>query len=309
MSSRLPLPPQNLAARVGVADGADPIAFYLREGAALRGSIDGMLPGDWAWAGKRVLDFGCGSARVLRHFEREAGEATFIGCDVDEQSIAWDQANLSPPFRFFKSELMPPLAVDSKSLDLIWAMSVFTHIGDSWSSWLLEMHRLLAPGGLLIASYLGEGMWEALVGEPYVEDQVGMTVLGHWRGPDAWVLHSEWWLREHWGRAFDFLEVRRPARSATGPAEIEHSLLLLRKRPVEVTAGELESIDAEEHRELAGLQTSLRLTQRDLSTATAEQREEGERAARLYYESSHSWRLTAPLRKAGALRRRVSVFR
>jgi len=57
---------------------------------------------------------------------------------------------------------------------------VFTHI-ENWSPWLLEMHRVLKPDGILIASFLGEGMWAPLVREPYREAEVGMTVLRHWR--------------------------------------------------------------------------------------------------------------------------------
>ncbi len=77
---------------------------------------------------------------------------------IDRASIEWDEANLSPPFRFFHNGLAPALSLSGASLDLIWAMSVFTHITDLWSDWLVEMHRLLAPGGILIASFLGEGM-------------------------------------------------------------------------------------------------------------------------------------------------------
>jgi hypothetical protein len=70
-------------------------------------------------------------------------------------------------------------------------------------------------------------MWEALVGEPYREDEVGMTVLRHWEtgdaGPD--VLHSEWWLRAHWGRAFEILEVARPPRRGDGSPEVTHSYI------------------------------------------------------------------------------------
>ena len=97
--------------------------------------------------------------------------------------------------------------------DLVYATSVFTHIGDLWSDWLLELHRILAPGGRLISSFLGEGMWEALIGEAYREDAVGMTVRGHWTEQDAWVFHSEWWLREHWGRLFDVDAVAPPPRT------------------------------------------------------------------------------------------------
>ena len=132
-------------------------------------------------------------------------------------------ANLSPPFRFLQNGLVPPLPLTAGSLDLIWAMSVFTHIADRWSDWLVEMHRLLADGGILIASFLGEGIWDALVKEPYAEDAVGMVVLHHWEGPDAWVFHSEWWLREHWGQAFEFVEVRHGVNPG------EHGVVLLRR--------------------------------------------------------------------------------
>ncbi len=258
------MPPAQLAARVGTVEGVKPLEFYVQEGERLRGVIEDMLPGGWSWRGKRALDFGCGSARVLRHFAPEADTGKFWGCDIDEASIAWDRANLSPPFRFFVSAPEPPLPLSAGSLDLIWAMSVFTHITDGWSAWIAEMHRLLAPGGVLIASFLGEGIWDALVGEPYVESKVGMAVLRHWEGPDAWVFHSEWWLREHWGRALDVLSIRRPPRTADGAPQITHSYIALRKMDGEVSPEELEQISHDEVREIAGLQTTLRLARSDL---------------------------------------------
>jgi SAM-dependent methyltransferase len=260
----LPLPPRQLAARVGTPEGADPLRFYLDEGARLRTLIDTLVPEGWSWDGKRVLDFGCGSARVLRHFEPEAPRGDFRGCDIDAESIAWNEQALSPPFGFFRNGLAPPLALPGGALDLVYAMSVFTHIADGWSAWLAELHRVLAPGGLLIASFLGEGMWEAMVEEPFREDEVGMAVLEHWTGPDAAVFHSEWWLRAHWGRAFDVLEVRRPPSDA-----ITHSHIVLRRREAPVSAAELERLDPDERREVAALATSLRLARRELARLAA----------------------------------------
>jgi SAM-dependent methyltransferase len=201
---------------------------------------------------------------VLRHFATAAKRADFVGCDIDAPSIKWAQTHLNPPFRFLHHELTPPLDLAAESLDLILAMSVFTHISDRWAEWLTEMHRLLAPNGFLLASFLGEGMWEALVEDVYREDGVGMAVLRSWDGPYAWVFHSEWWLREHWGRGFDVVQVKRPARSTTGGAEITHSYVLVRKRNVRLTPDVLQRLDPREGRELAALQTSLQLARRDI---------------------------------------------
>lgn len=265
----MPLPPADLAARVGTVDGEEPLEFYLQEGARLRALIHELLPDDWSWEDKRVLDFGCGSARVLRHFGVEACRGSFWGCDIDRASIDWAKAELTPPFQFFQNGIAPPLPQAAGSFDLIWAMSVFTHISDLWSDWLGEVHRLLAPEGVLIASFLGEGMWGPLVGEPYREDEVGMSVLRHWTGPEAWVFHSEWWLREHWGRAFDVLEVKRPPRTQDGSAQITHSYIALQKRDLEISKSEFELIASDEPRELAGLQTSLRLARNELASLAA----------------------------------------
>jgi SAM-dependent methyltransferase len=291
-SRTAPVPPPHLAARVGSVEGADPLEFYLREGAAVRERIERYLPPAWGFQGKRVLDFGCGPARVLRHFLDEARHAELWGCDIDAESIDWVQRHLSPPLRCFRNDPLPPLPIEEGYFDLVWATSVFTHI-DRWSDWLLEMHRVLAEDGLLIASFLGEGMWEALLGERYREDEVGMTVLRHWetgdRGPD--VLHSEWWLREHWGRAFDVLEVERPTRAADGSAEVTHSYISLRRRTIHVTKAELERRDPREPRELAGLETNVRLLRREIDALVAS-RSLGSMAA----ESLRDAVLRSPLR-------------
>jgi SAM-dependent methyltransferase len=264
LTNQLPVPPPELASRVGPGDRTDPLEAYEREGRDVSARIRVLLGPDWAFENRRVLDFGCGSARVLRHFHAEARTAEFWGCDIDGPSIDWLRSELSPPFHGFQSSEEPPLPFADGYLDLVWAASVFTHI-ERWAPWLAELHRVLAPGGLLVASYLGEGMWEALVREPYREDEVGMTVLHHWRGPDADVLHSEWWLRAHWGRAFEVVEVARPPRRPDGSSAVAHSWIALRKREVEVSEADLERCDPAEPRELAALRTNLRVLRYEMA--------------------------------------------
>ncbi|MCA1697943.1 MAG: class I SAM-dependent methyltransferase [Actinobacteria bacterium] len=64
----------------------------------------------------------------------------------------------------FQTGEIPPLPQPDAYFDLVWATSVFTHISDHWSAWLLELHRLLKDGGLLIATFLGRGVLEWAIG-------------------------------------------------------------------------------------------------------------------------------------------------
>jgi len=51
--------------------------------------------------------------------------------------------------------------------DLVWSVSVFTHLTDHWAGWLAELHRVLAPGGLAIVSFLGGAMYGAWTGDAW----------------------------------------------------------------------------------------------------------------------------------------------
>lgn len=235
----LPLPPEHLAERVGSGG-------YLDEGREIRDRLERMLPVGWDWTGKRVLDFGCGSGRVARHLLGTGAELS--GCDIHRESIAWLTEHL-PGLRAFANDYAPPLPVADHAFDLVYATSVFTHISEHWAAWLLEVHRVLAPGGVFVSSWLGAPMYEALLEEPYVPDAVGMVTRHAHTAEDAWVFHSEWWLRAHWGRAFEVLDVWQP------PGEITHAYVSLRRRDAVLDPDDLERVDGVEPRELAAART------------------------------------------------------
>ncbi len=248
MPSRAPLPPLHLANRVCSLRGrGDPLDSYERLGAAAKGAILELLPADWSFEGRRVLDFGCGAGRTLRHFLDEARAAELWGVDTDTESVEWIRDSLCPPLNAELSRRAPPLRFDSASFDLIWALSVFTHLTDHSAAWLLELHRLLRPGGLLLATYMGEWNSRHFLDEPWEEDRVGMNVL---RADQPWelggpvVLMSDWWVREHWGRAFAF--------EAAEPRMQGQTWVLLRKREVSLSPWELER-PADDPRELRAL--------------------------------------------------------
>jgi SAM-dependent methyltransferase len=262
------------------------------------------------------MDFGCGPGRTLRHFLSEAETAEVWGADIDADSVERLRREHSPPLHLLQSGYEPPLGLDYGSFDLIWAISVFTHLTDNSMSWLLELHRLLKPNGLLIATYMGRWHSEILTGSPWQEDRVGMNVLQHNKGREAggpMVMMSDWWVREHWGRAFEILRIE--------PQIHNQSWAVMRKRSVDVTVDDL-ARPAEDPREYDAVRENLRQAQRELESAEAElgtAKRDLERhrqqasaeldAVRAEYERSLSWRVTRPLREGRRISRSLRARR
>src|SRR4051794_13810447 len=304
------MPPPELRSRVTQMPDEERFGELGRKA---RDHVVEALPEEWTFHGKRVLEFGCGAGRVLRWFTPEAERSEFLACEIDAPSVAWLEENLSPPFEVFQSEPEPPLPLESGSLDLVYAISVFTHLDSSWSRWLVELHRLLRPDGILLATFLGDGIWPqgfaGRKGVPY-DDRIGMYVEAPWRGfvdahgPAVW--HSEWWLREHWGRLFeiDALETRgfnpfpevhggqgyvllRPRDVALSPEDLERPGEDPRELPAALHGAELLRLEFKE-------QMHHTLAERDQAAGERDEAANTLRAVR----SSHIMRLTEPARRA-----------
>lgn len=294
LSSDLPYPPFELATRVHElpADDLNGYIAYETAGADTRAELVALLPEPSSLRGKRILDFGCGAGRTLRHFLAEAESGEVWGADIDRRSIQWLQENLSPPLRVVCSDVDPPLPFDSGSFDFIWAISVFTHLSTNSAKWLLELHRILKPDGFLMASYMGEWNSEHLASEEWDPDRIGMNVLEHnrpWALGGPMVLMSDWWVREHWGRAFDFECVNPWVYNQTWP--------LLRRKDVSITPEDLLA-PSDDPRECIALRHNVTQLQREIDALSALAEGTGPARKRLRedYEKSYSWRLTRPLR-------------
>jgi SAM-dependent methyltransferase len=244
-------------------------------GRRARQAIEAALPHDWTWQGKRVLDFGCGVGRTLRHFVREAQQGAFTGCDLHVPSVEWLTRELSPPFEFFANGEEPPLPVADSSFDLVYAGSVFSHLTDSWARWLLEMQRVLAARGLLVATFHGSGWWHCGVagraGVPWNEDRIGMHVEHYGASfDDSWgpaVYLSEWWLREHWGRAFEILRHVPHGYSVTAEQRargLGQGVVTLRRKSIALAPEDLER-PGDDARELAAALYSRELVYREVA--------------------------------------------
>jgi SAM-dependent methyltransferase len=197
-----PLPPRRLMVRV--AGTADP-DWFLRSGRAAYDAIAAQVPLAEISA---VLDFGCGCGRVTRYWSDHAGSVA--GSDVNAEAIAWCRANL--PFgRFETNGLAPPLAFDEASFDLVYALSVFTHLTpDLQTAWRDELHRVLKPGGRLLLTTHGRSYRPRLDADERAAFDRGELVVRWANLPGSNLCsayHPEAYLRESFARGFSFVEL------------------------------------------------------------------------------------------------------
>lgn len=301
MASAIPVPPAELHQRV-----AGPLSNaqnYEDNGRRAREAIVSLLPADWSWEGRRLLDFGCGPGRVLRQFLPEAERAELHGCDIHGPGIEWLAAQAPPRVHAFVNAELPPLDRPDSFFDLVWAVSVFTHLADSWSRWLLEIHRVLKPGGLFVTTFHHRAdlpQFAAYDDEPWSEDRFGMNVMSPavgWDQGGPAVFHSRWWLAAHWGRAFEIEELR-----PEGFGGLTQGVVLLRKRDVVLEPADLERPEPGEPRELSATRHNIRQLCNELAVLTADRdvkaaEAEQHRAKVEAFEGSRSWRAMKPLRR------------
>jgi hypothetical protein len=105
-------------------------------------------------------------------------------------------------------------------------------------------------------------MSEPIAHEPWDENRVGMNVLMHgqpWDRGGPSVLHSPWWLREHWGRGFDVEVLDEEGFGG-------HGLIAVRKSSDRIAPEALETL-SDDPREIAALRHNIRQLQVESLTA------------------------------------------
>ena len=230
------LPPRRLRARTGGAgavqfvQGGRDAAAELALGVETAGlSMDSV---------RAVLDFGCGSGRVLPHVAALAPHVRCFGCDVDPSAIAW-AARHRPELSWALSSSEPPLPYAEQSFDLVYSISVFSHLDEALQDrWLQELGRILAPGGAALLSVHGSHALDEFraghattswcrsdafargslgpgefVFEPYTRSLWNRSELPGVSGRYGLTFHGGEYLRRHWSQWLDVVEVRERAIS------------------------------------------------------------------------------------------------
>lgn len=112
-------------------------------------------------AGSKVFELGAASARVTRHFAAQAPELNATCCDVNYNHVEWVSTHL-PTVTAFQNTSFPILPIEDRSFDLVTAFSVFTHVDELEGAWLMELNRILKPGGYAYITVQTERVWDML---------------------------------------------------------------------------------------------------------------------------------------------------
>jgi SAM-dependent methyltransferase len=194
---------------------------------------------------ERGLDFGCSSGRTVRALQAAYPDVEWHGVDPNEAAIAWASAHL-PGIDFRVSPQEPPLSYEDGALDLVVAISIWSHYGEAAAvRWLEEMRRVIRPGGHLILSTHGlqSVSYYARIGHraPAQLAQIRRALYrrGYWYLPEFGE-QGDWGIKHpEWGTAFFTPEwlarVALPAWSiedfAVGLNADNQDMYVLRRRP------------------------------------------------------------------------------
>ena len=224
------LPPAELIAQVSAVESRD---VYLAGGADGRDVITAVLARNGVAVGQlgALLDFGVGCGRVARHWTGLSGEVH--GCDYNPVLVEWCRRHL-PHVRTAVNRLEPPLPYDDARFDLVYALSIFTHLTEPQQrAWIAELRRVTRPGGHVLFTTHGPTMrytdphWPTPEIRSRLEQGELVVILPEHAGRNACtVLHPRAWVQRHMLEGFELREYVAGGATMNGGQD----LYLLRRR-------------------------------------------------------------------------------
>ncbi|MFC3069700.1 class I SAM-dependent methyltransferase [Phenylobacterium soli] len=162
----------------------------------------------------RVHDFGSGPGRVLAQMAVRHPHTLFSASDIDAEAMAWCAEHMSHFGEFFVNQPQPPLPFADGELDLVYSISIFTHLPeDMQHAWLAELARVVKPGGFVLTTKTNPYVYDLPDWMTNAAREKGFVYapdMGQVDGlPDFYRLayHTEDYVRRVWGEYFEVLHV------------------------------------------------------------------------------------------------------
>lgn len=130
-------------------------------------------------SGTRILEWGCGPARIIRHLSPNlvGQQISLYGSDYNPATIEWCRAHIHD-VQFAINGLNPPLPYESGFFNIVYCRSVFTHLAlENAAVWMSELRRITKPGGLISLSTQGDASFQRLTAPEKMRYSEGKPVL------------------------------------------------------------------------------------------------------------------------------------
>ncbi len=148
---------------------------------------------------QNILDFGCGCGRTLIYLTRNASTVNFYGTDIDAEAISWCKSNLKN-IKWNVNNVLPPLPYKADFFDLVYAISVFTHLNEEYQlQWIEELNRIMKPTAALLISINGTER----EGFSFTQSNFWKNIYPEWYG-DAHISKS--YIRGKYARYFKIVD-------------------------------------------------------------------------------------------------------
>jgi 2-polyprenyl-3-methyl-5-hydroxy-6-metoxy-1,4-benzoquinol methylase len=104
---------------------------------------------DITQSGIKILDWGCGPGRIVRHLPELLPQATVYATDYNKKYVKWCSEKLKN-IEISLNSIHPPLNYDSDFFDVAIGISIFTHLSaQNHVAWVDELWRIIKPGGCI----------------------------------------------------------------------------------------------------------------------------------------------------------------
>lgn len=165
-----------------------------------------------------ILDFGSGCGRIIQNFRERPGSRNLYATDIDPDLVNWGKSHL-PGIQWSINGFQPPLSFGDNAFDLIYGISVFSHLDEDFQhAWLRELQRIARPGASIILSIQGEYVMQWLRRDRSYSnelDERGFLFITLSKGrfnltgfPDFYqaAYHTREYVHNEWSKYFDIVD-------------------------------------------------------------------------------------------------------